>query len=479
MKEKLRDSNPKINQNFQNLNADTIANANNLETHKTSTTAHASENITYSGKVPGSNVRDAIDNVNGRISEIVAQAGDDNTEIVDARGGYTTLGDRLNNTDEKLADNATNLYQRAINVKFPPPPLVGAKGDGITDDQPAIQAIIDYANTNNFNIYIPEGTYRLNNTLKRKGKVSICGAGMNHTTLKYFNSSGVVIDTVNESLHGVIIEKFTITKDASVTGQVTGILGGSSIELYNSAAGVFRDIKFMNLQNGILGNGEPSGVGIFDCAFERCWFNSCFNGLDHYGSGNITLACRFDYSSGSGLVLSYLNIESMAGNIDINSEYIANATDITVPNSSGIRPCSFYNSWFEQSKNGIIVIPNMQTRVMSMTFENCMLSTNFTSNLMSFFGAEGSISINNCTLYQTNSSYGKTIIAPSTNGTLRVENCIGYNADGSVFKPPKGNVFNGIPPAYYGENGDYAIDATNNRVYFKIGDAWTKYIALS
>jgi len=169
----------------------------------------------------------------------------------------------------------------------------------------------------------------------------------------------------------------------------------------------------------------------------------------------------------------------MAGNIDINSEFIANTADITVPSASGIRPCSFYNSWFEQSKNGIIVIPNMNTRVMTMTFENCMLSTNYTGNVISFFGAEGSISVNNCTIYQTSSSHGKTIVAPSTNGTLKVENCIGYNADGSVFKPPKGNVFNGVPPVYYGENGDHAIDATNNRVYFKIGDAWTKFISLS
>lgn len=125
-------------------------------------------------------------------------------------------------------DNRTtnNLAQRVINVKSPPPPLVAAIGDGVKDDQPAIQAVIDYANINGYNVYFPAGVYLLNNTVKRKGRVSLYGQNMMNTVLKFYKSSGgTIIDTANESLHGVTISNFKFIKDASVGGTVTGILG--------------------------------------------------------------------------------------------------------------------------------------------------------------------------------------------------------------------------------------------------------------
>jgi len=39
---------------------------------------------------------DRDDEINGRVSNIVAQAGTGNTELIDARGIYATVGDRLN-----------------------------------------------------------------------------------------------------------------------------------------------------------------------------------------------------------------------------------------------------------------------------------------------------------------------------------------------------------------------------------------------
>lgn len=97
----LRQMYPKVNRNFQNLNAESNANANNIEQHKNSKAAHTAQDITYSGPVPGDDVKEAIDIVNGRISEIVAQSGDDNTEIVDARGGFNVLSERLDANDQK------------------------------------------------------------------------------------------------------------------------------------------------------------------------------------------------------------------------------------------------------------------------------------------------------------------------------------------------------------------------------------------
>lgn len=155
--EKLRVSNPKINQNFQNLNNEITTNANNLEAHKTSKTAHAAQNITYSGKAVGNNVKDAIDNTNDRISEIVAQAGGDNTEIVDARGGYPVLGDRLNDMANDI-DSRVKKDNLFVNIKD-----YGAKGDGVTDDTQAIQDAINdvISNGKGGRIFFPTGTYLL------------------------------------------------------------------------------------------------------------------------------------------------------------------------------------------------------------------------------------------------------------------------------------------------------------------------------
>ncbi|MBA9088724.1 hypothetical protein FHR92_005242 [Fontibacillus solani] len=76
-----------------------------ISQHKASTTAHPAQHITYSGKVAGaSNVKQGLDNLSDRVNNIIAD-GDSSAEVVDARNGYTVLGDRLNATDAQLADN--------------------------------------------------------------------------------------------------------------------------------------------------------------------------------------------------------------------------------------------------------------------------------------------------------------------------------------------------------------------------------------
>lgn len=46
-----------------------------------------------------------------------------------------------------------------MNVKNPPAPLVAAKGDGVTDDTVAIQAMINYVNGKSNYLFFPAGTY--------------------------------------------------------------------------------------------------------------------------------------------------------------------------------------------------------------------------------------------------------------------------------------------------------------------------------
>ncbi|URN94554.1 MAG: hypothetical protein NAG76_22515 [Candidatus Pristimantibacillus lignocellulolyticus] len=88
-----------LGQTFDRINRQFNELDNDVKSHKTSKQAHKAEDIVYSGT---SNVKQAIDAQGQRISDIVAQSGDDITEIVDARGGYTVIGDRLGAADERL-----------------------------------------------------------------------------------------------------------------------------------------------------------------------------------------------------------------------------------------------------------------------------------------------------------------------------------------------------------------------------------------
>jgi len=96
----LREMYPKVNANVTKVNAE-------ITSHKASDAAHGADAITYSGDVSGAaNVKQAVDKLKQRVDTIVSQAGDDNTEIVDARGDAPVLGDRLNGLDAQLADIA-------------------------------------------------------------------------------------------------------------------------------------------------------------------------------------------------------------------------------------------------------------------------------------------------------------------------------------------------------------------------------------
>ncbi|MED2978188.1 hypothetical protein P4284_15990 [Bacillus swezeyi] len=66
------------------------------------------------------NIETDIKEANDRISEIVAQAGSDNTEIVDARGGFPVLSDRLNDTDTRLDQGFASVRDDVFDYTLTP-----------------------------------------------------------------------------------------------------------------------------------------------------------------------------------------------------------------------------------------------------------------------------------------------------------------------------------------------------------------------
>lgn len=160
LNESLRLSNPKVNQNFQNLNNEILANKadadNKIEAHKSSTIAHPAQHIPYSGAVIGAeNTKQALDKLKQTIDDLVlgSDDSDPNTraEVEAARGGKPTLGDRLDASDVHLENVAKDMDQ----------PLVGRQKTVKTDDAYNCWPVLVKTNTNRYVVFYASGLSHL------------------------------------------------------------------------------------------------------------------------------------------------------------------------------------------------------------------------------------------------------------------------------------------------------------------------------
>lgn len=150
--------------------------------------ANKAESDSLEAKSKAENALGLSNDVQTQLNTIVIN-GDSSVEAAQARVStddegdtttYTTLKERLdeehNKVVEKILASEKAANERGINIMFPPPPLVGAKGDydpttGMgTDDTTAIQAIIDYANNNGIRkVFAPGRKYLISNSLILNG----------------------------------------------------------------------------------------------------------------------------------------------------------------------------------------------------------------------------------------------------------------------------------------------------------------------
>lgn len=133
-----------------------------------------------------------IGEVDQRISTIVAQAGTDNTEIVDARGGFTVLHDRLESMDKRTKNHRVDVM-----VDY------GAVGDDVADDGVKIQqAITDVFNLGGGTVFIPKPPvkYKYSQTLLVPENVALEGIGEG-TTASRLHYTGTDWAIVTSSKH--------------------------------------------------------------------------------------------------------------------------------------------------------------------------------------------------------------------------------------------------------------------------------------
>ena len=139
------------------------------------------------------------------------------------------IKEEVSNLSSQL-DNIANL---TIDVKNPPLPLIGAKGDGVTNDTDNINAIIQYAKNNGGGkIYFPSGTYMIETAISNTTEKGIVIDGDNiHIEL----SDGAVLKAIPNQYPKYSILTFKDMKHGRVKG---GKIIGDRIEHdYTSISG--------------------------------------------------------------------------------------------------------------------------------------------------------------------------------------------------------------------------------------------------
>ena len=194
---------------------------------------------------------------------------ENNTEKLNTHtSNIENINSQLGTNTDEINYNKNKIDGVFVNVKFPPPPYKGAKGDGVTDDTIALQNLI-----NNFShLEFPEGTYLVEH-LTLKGYRHYFGKNLHKTIIKPKQSSiSNFIEMEEDVVQYVRMENIWIEGIGNNNPKQNGLYlkatGNYHGGLWNS---MFKNIRISNF-NGIqlaLISGGNSMFPIQGNTFER------------------------------------------------------------------------------------------------------------------------------------------------------------------------------------------------------------------
>lgn len=247
---------------------------------------------------------------------------------------------RLNEVNTQLAQTDENLDERGINVKRPPVPMIGAKGDGVTDDTTAIQNILDLGKA----IFFPSGIFLVD---------AITGLKPNSNQDIKLDREAVIQAKANgNGMYSIFkinnVENLTLS-GGSVKGDRTTHIGTTG-----------------EWGMGIDIGANASNITVSDMIISDCWGDGVYVGSQSGSTENIQLfniVCDNNRRNG----LSVVNVENMI------------IRDSVFSNTTGVDP-----------QAGIDVEPNIGQSVKNLTLDNCQLYNN-TGVGLDFMGITGII----------------------------------------------------------------------------------------
>jgi hypothetical protein len=220
-------------------------------------------------QVAGSTINFAVGlNTSGQLAAYANTTINPNNAFVTATGSTT-------------ARTLENRFADVVNVKD-----FGAKGDGVTDDTAAIQAAIYSVISNGGQIYFPNGTYILSNSItvnypNTPTNITLVGVGANSTTLQWTNASGGIGFVFNSPHNTITINDIAFSTTRQNGGNAITLFQNSSFDsnyaVSNITNCVFRgsngysnnyptSLGFNYWSIGIFQN-QKSGLNITNCHF--------------------------------------------------------------------------------------------------------------------------------------------------------------------------------------------------------------------
>jgi hypothetical protein len=299
------------------------------------------------------------------------------------------------------------LNSRMINAKYPPTPMVAAKGDGATDDSP----LFDAARTNGYHVFVPEGVYVTSKTLVSDYRSRIEGASVFKTRF--------------------------VPTDSFPSGQpVIHMQSGDS--RFDRLGGHFS----VGTAVGDYTVGKYNADGVL--------LTGCLYSIDHIHVSGTNRAYVLDTTNTYLVTLEHCSAA-------YNNEVLVAPAPVSNANENiSFINCMFYNNVDGISNNGFeLLFTNCSIDYCSgsmlkfndgqMSFVNCHFEWGTTAPLLNPYGGAtslkyGAVIFTNCGFFKANSGWSwdritKSILLSSlfTSGSIYVNHCWSQDTNGNVY----------------------------------------------
>ncbi len=180
-----------------------------------------------------------------------------------------------------VATTVQSKLRESVSVKD-----FGAVGDGVTNDQAALQAAITYATANNVALYVPTGTYYFPNTsdaLRFTGNLIMRGDGPELSILYYNDSASATRKDMFLSLacgyvsfEGIRFESdWSVGGNYTQTSQMIGLAGDSTTSTLHINNCEFRNGRFMLLAVSYFIEARVTNSTFFGSNRDGCRLTGC------------------------------------------------------------------------------------------------------------------------------------------------------------------------------------------------------------
>lgn len=191
-----------------------------------------------------------VDTIQAQVDQLVV-TGDSSVEAAQARvkadgTTFPTLQQRLNATDEQLADTnkKTNIFVSVLDKTF------GVIADGVADDTLALQVWANSIPAGGIGLW-SKGTYKISNTITFNNGVKIIGAGLHNTIINMTDDTKFALNLYTRSTTTEYFEVSGLTINAKYGINSRYALGSDYQNTANPSRSVrLYDIKFVGKYDG-------------------------------------------------------------------------------------------------------------------------------------------------------------------------------------------------------------------------------------